>query len=472
MKYSIWKKIRILEGEDNLCYTSHMKTAKNTWEPDNLEITQKIEEILTREDMPGVDMTLMKKLVGDVLHGDKSKALHVMESADVDIFQYLPDSLKCDKDVVIKALRKKGSIFGSLPLEMKKNIDIQSVALESMISSWESIITIISVIESWDKKNYKTLRELLSRKLWEKKDYFTTPLSKLIYEVFENDTDLYRTIKEKHFLTNNGNISLSGRFTSILAKAQEGLESSTPDELQEKLMNLILKFLGISKWSLSKQGRALFENIISGISIAQKWEDDEQEDDQEGAEISNDNEDEEEGPEIDYSVWPYSYSDTGSSFTVWDDGGNSVNLESEVFNNISEKSLENFMNFSALTKNLGLGFLVEKHARLSQLVTKVNFYDGEGMSEARILKFLNSVGKNIGIPEESYEDSEGNKKVGCFNNLGATKMHFREVKNTGKIGNLDIDPAKKWDKTIIEIYMKYSGLLVPPFDEISVAKWK
>ena len=72
-----------------------------------------------------------------------------------------------------------------------------------------------------------------------------------------------------------------------------------------------------------------------------------------------------------------------------------MTLEREKLESMSEVSLERYFLFVTLLKHLDLSFLLQKHASKIQLATDINFYTDGGMSDARILKFLNSVAKNI-----------------------------------------------------------------------------
>jgi hypothetical protein len=139
---------------------------------------------------------------------------------------------------------------------------------------------------------------------------------------------------------------------------------------------------------------------------------------------------------------------------------------------MSETSLENYMNFSIRMKELWLEFLITKQNRLSQLVTGVNFYQWEGMNEWRILKFLSSVGKNIGIPEESSEDADGNKKIWHFKTLWYAKMKFLEIQNATQLWGIDYRGVNRGGKSVVEVYMRDIEILGEPFWEISVSKWK
>jgi hypothetical protein len=60
---------------------------------------------------------------------------------------------------------------------------------------------------------------------------------------------------------------------------------------------------------------------------------------------------------------------------VSDNSGNTVEVTELERKSMSEKSLENYINFSIRMKHLGLLFLLEKHKTKIQIATQVNFFE-------------------------------------------------------------------------------------------------
>jgi hypothetical protein len=361
--------------------------------------------------------------------------------------------------------------FHTLLAKHRQNIDIQRIALKAIFAWNGDVFTLIKILETGNKKN-KKLEALADKLIEENPKFFTNETSKLIYDVFKTENKFWKQIQEKWLITHSHSwIVLWSPVTGFLSKILIDLEWSTPEETQEKLFDSLLSFLWIWEKSLWKSGKKLLETLISSISITKKTEKPEDEmsqDDTKDKKSLNEDIDD----EIDYSVWPYNYIPLWNTCRVWDTQWDSVAIEKNILENMSEKSLENFMTFSRLIKKLWLEFLLSKQHRLSQLATGVNFYQWEGMSESRTLKFLSNVWKNIWVPEEWSEDEDGNKKIGHFKTLWYARMKFWEIQSSQTLWGIDFKDAYKWNKSIVEIYMKEIWLLVEPFWELSIANWK
>lgn len=443
----------------------------NKEDPDIGEFSAQIDAILETKFSGEVDTTLMKKQIFDVLDGDKNKALLLLKR-DIDMFELLPEKLKQDADIIKVIISKNPEKFKSLDIKSRENTDMQELAVKSLISQSWDILDLIEILEFWKKKN-KKLEAFTDKLISETPTFFPDEMTKFLYEVYKTEKKMFDIFLKKWFFQKTHSwMTIWSDISKYLSKIAKELEWNTPEESQKKLFSAVLKFLSLSEKSLWTSSQLLLETLIWSISITQKQEEESENNDEdvgnEDLRSTNDKDEELWCP----SIWPYNYTPVWNTCRVWDSAWDSVAIDKKVFDSMSEKSLENFMNFSKLMKNLWLDFLIIKQHRLSQLVTGVNFYQWEGMSEAQTLKFLNSVGKNIWVPEESYEDTDWNRKVWCFDTIWAAKMKFREIKSTGNIGNLYIPPANKGSKTIVEIYMKHIGLLWEPFWELSVAKWK
>lgn len=443
----------------------------NKEDPDIGEFSAQIDAILETKFSGEVDTTLMKKQIFDVLDGDKNKALLLLKR-DIDMFELLPEKLKQDADIIKVIISKNPEKFKSLDTKSREDTDMQELAVSSLISQGWDILDLIEILKFWKKKN-KKLEAFTDALISENPKFFPDEMTKLMYEVYKTEKKIFDVFLEKWlFGQTHSWMGLSVNIAQHLSKILENLEWNTPEESQKKLFSAILKFLSLREKSLWTSSRLLLENLIWSISITQKQEEESENNDEdvgnEDLRSTNDKDEELWYP----SIWPYNYTPVWNSCRVWDSAWDSVAIDKKVFDSMSEKSLENFMNFSKLMKNLWLDFLIIKQHRLSQLVTGVNFYQWEGMSEARTLKFLNSVGKNIWVPEKSYQDAEGNKKTWCFDTFLAAKAKFREIRDSQILWGINFTAAYKGDKSIIEVYMKEVWLLVEPFWELSVAKWK
>jgi hypothetical protein len=75
----------------------------------------------------------MKLQITEVLDGDKQKALFLL-SKDSGFFDFLPDTLKADIDVIKKIIELDPMRFHTLLAKHRQNIDIQRIALKAIFA--------------------------------------------------------------------------------------------------------------------------------------------------------------------------------------------------------------------------------------------------------------------------------------------------------------------------------------------------
>ncbi len=447
------------------------KKSQNTKADDeSFEIQKKAKAIIDGVYDSKINTALVQKSVVQALLWDTQQAILLMEKWDFELFHFLPEALKRDSKIVLAAIKKYPHIYASLSHEMKHNEQVKQEAITLWIKKSESIISLIELVES-DKKTQKKMRKFLAEKLEQKEDYFSDAMSHMLYELYVKDPDLYTTLIVKWLLqTSLSWVTIGSKLISFLTKQAKNLQAESSEEAQSILLQKIQVFLEIPNLEKYPLLLKLCEHIIQGMSIVKiiKQEDELDESIQGDDEDSQDDRDNQDY----YSHWPYNVSEIGNVCSVWDAAWKSIVLEKSIFKSMSETSLENYMNFSIRMKELWLEFLITKQNRLSQLVTGVNFYQWEGMNEWRILKFLSSVGKNIGIPEESSEDADGNKKIWHFKTLWYAKMKFLEIQNATQLWGIDYRGVNRGGKSVVEVYMRDIEILGEPFWEISVSKWK
>lgn len=445
------------------------------------EIGQKVDAIIAKYVPTQADSKLIKKQIIDAISwdGDKQKALFLLEKFNKDLFQVLPSKLKDDEDVLLSMLEKKPEMFLTLSFAHRANPKLQEAAFTALLNKKAHIYDLITVIDRSEEKQRKKFQKLIRNALDDGSYSFKDDLSKLYYEIYQNEKKLYKTLIEKKIFTQLfWWFALSKDFIASIVHLFQ--ESSTELwEIQEtELMKTLLSFLNIKPSDMSDISKSFFWELIKGITFPKTKTSGE--DENNSSEDETDSKDSKTAEDEDTDSWlseyesigPYTRSSYWARSNVWSPEGDSILIKTEILENMSEKCLENYMSFSKLMWELWLGFLLEKHTQTIQTATQVNFYDWEWMSQARILKFLNSIGRNIWIPESTYEDSQGNKKTSCFESLWAARMHFRKVSSSWEIGGFYIDPSKRWDKSVVEHYMKFIDLLVEPFWELSISSWK
>jgi len=453
-----------------MAHTSKNATSwvnKDTRNTQNFSL--KIREILDTRNLPGdIDTSFLKKQVLDVLWWDTQKAIVLLEK-DAEMFEYLPKDLQKDPDILTLMVQKKPDRYDSLPQKLQQDPKIQRIVLSSTIATWD-MYQFLAIIIKYPKD--KKLRELAESILIENPAFLAQWYNALIYDIFKNEKKIYDLIFSKWLLEISQNwVSLWSSLTSRLQKILSDLEWSTPEQSRDKIFTALLGFLWIKQSQLWEASLQFVDKLVMSFSITQKTV--EEEDNTSWDEMPEE-EDIAQWQDLDVppSIGPYYYSSIWNTSRVLDPDGTSILIDSKTFESMSEKSLENFMNFSKLMKQLWLSFLLEKQERRIQLATQINFYEGEWMSLARILKFLNSIGKNVWVPEKSYKNQDGEARVWCFDTLWAAKHKFREISESQQLWDINLAGVSTWAKWVVEVYMKSVWLLTEPFGEISIAKWK
>jgi hypothetical protein len=166
----------------------------NTQEDKNEEVSQKVEAIIEARFSGEENTDLMKKQILDILGGDKQKALFLL-SKDRGIFQYLPEKLQRDMDVIQMGVKKDPKIYKTLDTKIRQDIEIQKITIEAIISSQGNIFDIIEVLDS-TKKTQKKLQVFTDAIMGDNKNFFLDEASRLFYEIYKSEKKLYKLITE------------------------------------------------------------------------------------------------------------------------------------------------------------------------------------------------------------------------------------------------------------------------------------
>jgi len=432
------------------------------------ELSKKVESIIEWKFAPEVNTKLIKIQILEALSWDKKKALFLLGKWDIDLYHYLPVNLKEDEDIAKNALEKDPSLYHSLPQKLRQSKDIKILALEWLVETRSGLYHILNIIEN-DPKTSTQMLTLFSKLVKKDPDYFRDESTKLLYELYISDAKLYSILKEKWFISlDESGLSVGSKFAKYLKKFSDDLESLSPEECQDKLYQLALDFIWVVPWKQDTALEKCIRSITSAIHIAkhEPEEEDEVEIEQSREELDD------QWDDTHLSYGPYNYAPIWESCRVWDNAWNDILLEKQIFHSMSERSLENYMNFYISMQDIWLWFLLDSQNARVQTATGINFYEWEWMSQARKLRFINSIWKNIWIPEETYKDSEGNPKVWCFQSWWEWKKRFEKLRDSRKIWEYDFNGVDIWSSSIVKMYMKLEWLLTEPFWELSIAKWK
>lgn len=422
---------------------------------------------------PEIDTTLVQNSVIAALSWNMQQAMKLMQEGDFDIFHYLPQAMKQDENIAITAVKKYPHIYNTLSTTLKNKPEIKKLALSQRVKSWTSIIWLIDLVES-DKKTSLKMRLFLAQLLETKQEYFSDTVSHILYQLYLSDLDLYKKIISKWLFDSTISwVTLWNKCIAFLRKKTKSLEVESQVESWKLLLEILWAFLEIPDLQKHPLLYQLCEQVIWWLNIVKiSWEEEENVDDLQLDWDENILEDQETEASEYYSQGPYSVCDTWNYCKLWDSAWKSITLEKSTYNSMSDTSLENYMNFALKMRSLGLWFLLEKHLSAIQVATEINFFTGEWMSDARTLMFLNKIWKRLWVPQSAYEDTDWNREILCFHDIGSAYFRFREIAWSWKVWKFHFDVSKRGANTIVELFLKRIWVIGPNSGGLSVVAFR
>lgn len=401
----------------------------------------------------------------------KKVALEYINKYDADLYQFLWEPLHSDREILRAVIQKKPEIFQTLEKHYQKDIEFLEIYFRSLLNRNKSFLSLFFELEKLrsDKKIFQHMEEYLREYNFSPENYFQKDICELYFSYY---SDFLMLVNFGFFDLKSGQIRLPEDFIARLKHTWDETAKVIP--LSEKL----LSFLALTGKKIPEALHRIIGQISTKIEIKKTKDDTENTGEEENqwkekkTESVLKNEDYAWETQENYlDVYsPVSY---GGYTYISESNGEVHKIESDAIKHMKQACLERFLSFRNLLKDLDLLFLLEKHSSKIMLATDVSFYSGEGMTDARVLKFLNSVAKNIWVPEKTFQDPETQEpEIGCFETLDGAKFEFHEIHETGKVGTHFSYPlAEKGEYSIVELALKAQGKIIPPYFEISLSKW-
>jgi len=404
--------------------------------------------------------------VEDILAGDTKRALHYMKNSENDIFHLLPTELKNNPKIIEQALAQDHTIFWTLNEAQKNTKSIYEQALDTILAWW-NLYEAITFFSKWHGK-LAQMKKYFQKKYWKDASLTKNLNEKQLFELYFSYPEIYTLLTEKGIITvSDDGLSLWQSVKKYIASNKQRYISGDIQEVHETIFQDILGQFSLSQSEIKKIWVSLLRDLIVTIPLAQFVE----KNDEDNELWDDDWEDDVES--LEEETYPLIYSTSGAQAIIWDESWKSAPIEEKFLENMNDTSMKNFIEFYSRVQELWLAFLIKKHASKIQTATGVNFYADQGMTPWKTLKFLNSIAKNIGVPEKDYEDADGNKKIECFDTLSWAMLEFKNIKSTGNINNKPfVDVSQIWDYSVVELYMKYKHLIGWPYNELSIPMWK
>ncbi len=459
------------------------KTSHNSIQ--KVSVIEQIDDILSLRIKPEIESSDIKTQISDLLweSGKKSQkklALEYLQFKDARLYHFLPSYLQWDREIVLTMVGIQADFLKYIPVNLQHDSEVVSAAFLNILWKNKSLGTILPFLERY-QENSPLHTHLVWYITWKPEVSFHSTLENQLFDLYISEYKNYKTLKESGvFESISGKLFLGWNLWKYIFAHQEQYNTLKQKERSDYILKLSFKFLKQDENNLSHKSQAFLISLLSTIFF-QKIK-------QKGAkerEVSeNSEENGEKIPEdinYDYEVLEnYNYSHMWASYRVWESSPDfAVTLSSKQVASMSETSLQHYISFSHQMSVLWLWFLIKKHSSKIMIATDIDFYSWEGMTEARILTFLNKIGRNIWVPEKSFqskntnEDTEHITETRSFRSLQEAIFTFRAIKSSGKINGRDIvDPANSWDKSVVECAMIQLWLIIPPYFELAVAKFR
>ncbi len=318
---------------------------------------------------------------------------------------------------------------------------------------------------------------------------FQSDIERQLINLREKKADFYTLIFEKKLIEAQWkNIKVSQKFTKTFLEEIWNIawyKDLSVLQQQEKKIEIIAAYLGLTNTDIPEEIQVFFITLLDALHIKQEKRkaekenlEDEKKETQEQEEIRDTENDFED--RFDFCIPHCNYvhlAQGGCNISLWNNVA--MSLSEDEMSKISNTALRNYVSGVQKLTELGLGFALYHQDRFFSLCGVDHIY-GEWLSDAKILKILNMVGKNIGVPEKNFsknkKDKQEQREVGCFRSLEDAVFQFRRIRDTGKIQERDecplVEVSKKWHKSILRHIFEYKGLFDKEGSGFNISQWK
>ncbi len=478
-----------------------MKTSQNTSSDNNLntEFSRKIEKLLKLkkwEFEKQIEDKWERKAILDVLDANQDNeelAIFFIENKDWRFIEWIPTA-KRTKAMIKAALKKNIWALGSVTEEMKSDTRVAESIITAKIKSGESFLEIEKYIQQYfsdEKQQQKLIKYYLKM---QKVSWALARDDLTQYLVAIENTKFYKYLKDEKLIKSVGKYikpdnNCIKKFTKAIDDAN--IDELSEEEKQEKYFEVFSRVIWKNLDELSDDEKIVFEKILE-ICIQEynkkfnpqktpgskdkNWENDP------GVgenhyDIDDDFEDYTPEEKLDYCYPTRSYTISDNwNYSVKLESNRSLEISKSEMKKASVAALENYAKFYETLCEMKLDFLWKKFRKKFTHACSESFgfdeFNGEWITSNKLLSVVNFVSRNIWIPEEEYENSEGDKEVWCFKEISSAKIVFRDIKDTGKINGEEIDSSpwssRRW---VVEKYMLEKWLIDDTW-WFNISSWK
>ncbi len=404
-------------------------------------------------------------LVGFLI--EKTGVDYVLEEFGREILQ--------DRKIAMMALARDPNVFFRLSPKQKLDIKFAQVVIQSMIRNGVSFFEVEDFVSQnfSSKKMVKKLMDFYAKGIEIFKKLNQTDANKNLSVLEQKNPKIYKKIRDSNIVSQSGSRQkLSADFIQMLPSQLSlfpDFESLTKTEQDQILSHIVLSYMGLTESDMSSELQVFLDNILSLIDIhkhiqsmapsepqeQEEWDDAEQEPQEEEQEDEIEN-------RMEYVLPTYNYrsGDSQVQIDIWQ--GKKIQFSQHEFQQINNTALKNYIQSAETLEGLGLGFVFQYREQFFWSICGLEYMYWEWLNQAMMLRILNKIGKNIGIPEKKYvqQDDDAPKEVGCFNRVEEAIHHFKGIRDTGKLQDtLIVEPFKRGTKSVLRHVLEYKWLL-------------
>lgn len=368
-------------------------------------------------------------------------------------------------------------------------------------------------IDGFVKKYFKLNTELFSsiykyfdNKIKQASRLHNDDLLKSIQVLNNKNSSLLEVLKEKELVTMWRKSRVSDKFIKFLKKSildlWEDYIRLSEDDKRLKNLSMLESYLGMELRDLDDDELFFIKTVLKislqsidlkkiDDTIESKKKKDKKQEEAQKEEIEDIDEDDEIGfdERLDFCYPWCSYTPLSSWWYELETRTNKkLKITEQENKNLTSVSLRNYIIFYETLYDLGLNFLWDKFKSSFVVLLNNNFWfdyiSWEWVTESKLLSTLNTIWKNIWVPEkeiplsrpfpqrEKGVSTEEKKIVTCFDRLDEAKLVFRDIKKTGKINWESFSENWVFSGGAVENYLDIHWLTDKEKWVLNISAWK
>lgn len=359
---------------------------------------------------------------------------------------------KKNREVSLAMVRKDPDNFAYLDPKFK-NLEFWKEALKSMVKQRSSFSTLQKFISDnfTDRKILKNLRKYLQTL----EGVFISDIEKYLISIQESSPKVYDAIFAKNLFTQKRkNLSLSSDFIKYFTDRISTASTYMVLEPMDKQVfdiSIFKEYLSLSSQDMTPEISGFFISLRSLIQVKKLQDTSENTQDSETENAEDWVNASQEETRLDYHKPEYTYTLAldGCSLDMWE--WEKLNVSQKELDTMTDVALNNYIEAVKVCRWLGLGFIFKHKHKFLSVICDIDYLSGEWISESKLLKILNKIGKNVWIPEQDVDEGETETTTSkrCFKTLWEARYQFRDIKSTGVVGWISYDPMKS-DRSVVE----------------------